>query len=372
MRTIRRVAAVTAANTVVAALLLAVVEGAMSFIDVVYVASQSRPVTERQHTGYDPLLGWINLPNVSIPDLYGPGRDMFTNSQRLRSKTDFPVEVPPGKIRLVCSGDSFGLGYGVSNDDAWCQQIGRLERRFETVNMGQAGYGVDQMYLWYRRDGPELDHDVHLFAFITDDLFRTQGDRFLGYPKPLLGVEQGRPVVLNEPVPRPSPFATTFNKRLGQLHELSFVRILRKLTGAQPGLAKQIPDTELKPLLSAIFAALARDDQAAVRVLVHLPVLGDYTGSASEEWRAFVAGEARREGLVYIDLIETFRRLPPQEIEDLYIGADDTEYLGYPGHYKERGNRLVAQMLVDRLTRMPEIARLLEQRALEAAAEAVP
>ncbi len=82
------VAAIIAANSFVALLLLAVVEGAMSFIDVLYVASESRPITERQHTGHDPLLGWINLPNVSIPNLYGPGRDMFTNSQMLRSQSD--------------------------------------------------------------------------------------------------------------------------------------------------------------------------------------------------------------------------------------------------------------------------------------------
>lgn len=356
-------AAIFAVNTVLALMLLAIVEGAMSFADILYVAAKSRPVTERQHTGYDPQLGWINLPNVSIPNLYGPGRDMVTNSQRLRSKTDFSIEVPPGKVRVVCSGDSFGLGYGVSNDDAWCQQLGRLVPEFEAVNMGQAGYGVDQMYLWYQRDGPRLKHDVHVFAFITDDLFRIQGDRFLGYPKPLLGLERGRLVVRNQPVPRPGLFATTFNKRLGQLHELSFGRIVRKLTGVQPGLAKQTPDDQLKPLLSALFAALARDTQAAVRVLVHLPVLGDYTGAASNEWRAFVAEKARRYGLVYIDLIEAFRQLPPQEIEDLYIGADDTEYLGYPGHYKESGNQLVARTLVERLNRTPEIARLLEQRA---------
>ena len=28
--------------------------------------------------------------------------------------------------------------------------------------MGQGGYGIDQAYLWYKRDGTKLDHDVQI------------------------------------------------------------------------------------------------------------------------------------------------------------------------------------------------------------------
>ena len=56
-----------------------------------------------------------------------------------------------------------------------------LDPRFESVNMRQGGYGLDQAYLWYQRDGTRLAHDVHIFAFIFDDtldpLAADPGDR---------------------------------------------------------------------------------------------------------------------------------------------------------------------------------------------------
>jgi hypothetical protein len=46
--------------------------------------------------------------------------------------------------------------------------------------MGQGGHGVDQAYLWYKRDGVKLKHDFLLFAFITLDFQRMQQRDFLG------------------------------------------------------------------------------------------------------------------------------------------------------------------------------------------------
>ena len=39
------------------------------------------PLAERQHTRYDPGLGWVNVPNFFSPDLYGPGAYVRINSQ---------------------------------------------------------------------------------------------------------------------------------------------------------------------------------------------------------------------------------------------------------------------------------------------------
>ena len=67
--------------------------------------------------------------------------------------------------KKISSGDSFTLGYGVNNEETWPTAFSKLDERFETINMGQGGYGVDQSYLWYKRDGLEFDHQIHLFAF---------------------------------------------------------------------------------------------------------------------------------------------------------------------------------------------------------------
>lgn len=103
---------------------------------------------------------------------------------------------------MICSGDSFTLGYGVRDDETWCHQLMQLDDRLETVNMGQGGYGFDQAYLWFRRDGVRLAHHVQVFAFISDDFRRMERVEFIGYAKPVLRVVGDSLRVDNVPVPR--------------------------------------------------------------------------------------------------------------------------------------------------------------------------
>ena len=66
--------------------------------------------------------------------------------------------------------------------------------------MGQVGYGVDQAYLYYRRDADELDVNVSILAFITHDFMRMQYDKFMGIPRPTMVLQDGKPVITNTPI----------------------------------------------------------------------------------------------------------------------------------------------------------------------------
>jgi len=185
------------------------------------------------HTRYDQELGWVNKPDMDIPDMYGSGISLKTNSQGFRADHDFDLSVPPGKLRIICSGDSFTLGYGVRNDETWCQLLTALDSRLETVNMGQGGYGVDQAYLWYKRDGLKLQHQIHLLAFITQDFQRMEGSEFLGYGKPVLDIENNSLVVKNVPVPNRAyrlPWLTSNFQNFQHLKTVDFVtRLLGRI-----------------------------------------------------------------------------------------------------------------------------------------------
>jgi hypothetical protein len=67
--------------------------------------------------------------------------------------------------------------------------------------MGQIGYGVDQAFLWYRRNGPAVSHDVQVLAFVSADFDRMRYRSFMSYGKPVLAVEFETLVVRNVPVP---------------------------------------------------------------------------------------------------------------------------------------------------------------------------
>lgn len=181
-------------------MILVIVEGLASYALLAHDIIRTHSLAERRHTKYDPDLGWVNEPNVHIRNMYGPGVYLTTNRLGFRNNHDFDAAVPNGKYRIICSGDSFTLGVGVDDDHNWCQLLISFDPRLETLNMGSGGYGVDKAYLLYKREASKYEHQVHLFAFITDDFYRMQYDTFVGYGKPMIDIKDGALVVKNVPV----------------------------------------------------------------------------------------------------------------------------------------------------------------------------
>jgi len=327
-------------NVLLVVLLLALLEGGASLLFTAYQVVRTPGLAEQSYSRYDETLGWVSLPNANAPDLYGPGVYLRTNSQGFRNDRDFARAVPVGKIRIVCSGDSFTLGFGVSNAQAWCERLGALDPRLETVNMGQGGYGLDQAYLWYVRAGAAMDQQVHLFAFITDDFIRMESDRFLGYGKPILGLRSDSIVVLNRPVPTTSWFTRWRAVKGHALGNLNMVRLVQKIlrlderTVPADTLAARMQRTQ--GLVTRIFENLARmnREKGSRLVLVYLPGPGDYrTNDLTSKWRRFVESEAQRQGIVYLDVVDALRKVPPTDVNELFSPNS---------HYSVAGNEFVA------------------------------
>ncbi|HEU5182347.1 MAG TPA: hypothetical protein VFW45_16290 [Candidatus Polarisedimenticolia bacterium] len=318
----------------------------------------TRPVPrERQHTQYDPLLGWSNRPGARVPDLYGPGKSLTINAEGFRGTAEVGVRVPPGKIRVICSGDSFTLGYGESDEASWCARLAEIEPRLQSVNMGQGGYGADQAYLWYARDGTRLDHDVLIFALIADDFERMRGGEFLGYGKPVLHVRNGTLVTDNVPVPRSSyrfPWLRQHAVHFSRLRTFELIRVLTRDRGTVSRPATGV-DPELWKVAAEIFKSLRKlaDAKGAVPVLAVLPGPDDYRTASSDAWRGALASEPSLEGYLRVDLVEAIRRLPAGQVAGFF-----NAYL----HYSEAGNRWVAEQLVAALLSEPRFAHKLEER----------
>lgn len=344
---VRRVLLIGVANIVAVVLLFALLEGAASLLFIGNEILRAAAVPEHRHAEHDEILGWVNRPGVHLEDYYGPGVDVRINRQRFRNDREFSRTVPPGRTRIVCSGDSFTFGYGVAHDDTWCQRLAALEPRVETVNMGLGGYGVDQAYLWYMRDGVELDHQLHLLAFIASDFRRMGSDRFMGYGKPLMAVRDDSLAIVNRPVPRTSWFTRRRALHAETISRLNLVRLARKLPGLDGRtVAPEEAEREaqrVRDVASRIFADLERvnREKGSRLVLVFLPGPWDYGGDpGTEPWRAFVEEEARRQGIPYVDLVEEIRRVPPTEVDALYAPND---------HFSVAGNAWTADVLHRRL-----------------------
>lgn len=322
-------------------------EGAASLVLLTRDVTLVNPLSERRHVEYDSLLGWINTPNVRIPDMYGPGRDLEINPQRFRAEGPTSLAAPDGRRRIVCSGDSFTLGFGVANDATWCHLLQAMRPDLETVNMGQAGYGIDQAYLWYRRDGTPLDHQVLIFAYISDNFRRAGVPAYEGYPKPLLRIRHDSLVVHNVPVPRPIGPRGIY-RYLSPVSRLRSSELLRRVTLAAGGSAGGAA-ADWRDEVAALADWIARDlgtigkAHGRLVVLVHFPTLWDHRLDEYLRWRSVIATAAAAVNVHYVDLVEELQRVPPPVVE--------TYFAGY--HFSEEGNRWAAETLLRLLDELP-------------------
>ncbi len=334
---------------------LAVVEGLISVFlegwDLAFNAEADLP--SRVHSVPDTLLGWVNKPGFRNDAMYGRGGALVINQQGLRASAAISPEVPAGRVRFLCSGDSFTFGIGVSNDDTWCARLQSADPHVETVNLGHAGYGIDQAYLFYQREGLKLAHDVHVLAFIPDDFRRLRLARFVGYAKPEFQLSGDSLLLENVPVPAPSRFGMWYQRRSGLLGQLRIVQLGQRINWRVNG--RYIPDrldgrAEARAVAVRLFQRLQNEAQQAGRIVVF--VLLDERAAGSGPFDALasaLSADAAKRGLNFIDLRHEFRQISADSLEAMFDAR-------FGGHYSARGNARVSSLLAPRLLALPQVA----------------
>jgi len=353
-RALRNGFAAAAFGILVSLCLVLMIEGALSLLlgarEIGRLADRPQ-IEEMKHTRYDEELGWINLPGVSLADFYGTGRHFHTNGQGFRGLTEVSPQRVPGTRRIICSGDSFTLGYGVADEDTWCAWLASENPALETVNMGQGGYGIDQAFLWYQRDGRPLEHDAQILAFIFDDFRRVGATHMLGHGKPLLAIgETGDLTNLNHPVPDHG-YARRWliqnSRHLRQFRTVDFAaRVAAKLRGGDDLAWARIENADeerIWAVVERIFEVLRKQHAAlgSELVLVFLPAPWDHDTDLSSAWRGRVGMYAQRHDVRWVDLVAAVKELPAETAASLFLPKDDR---GYP-HMSPAGNQWVADRL---------------------------
>jgi hypothetical protein len=377
---LRKTLKTAAATLLLLMLLLAVIEGFASYALILrnFSSGENAPA-KKQYTTYDAELGWVNKRNLYIADVYGPGIYVRTDARGFRQDSDVAAAVPKGKVRLVCSGDSFTYGYGVDNAHTWCALLRSLNPRIEAVNIATDGYGVDQAYLRFKRDAANLEFQVHLFAFITDDFYRILNDSFLGYAKPVLKLQNGALVEQNVPVPTRGFRSEWLQPLMMHLRTLSTVQIVNRAM-VKIGLKRreirkpanrEERDEKAQTLLRAIFSEVKRidDERSSRSVLVYLPTIWELDGGSApgqewsppRQWAVFLDREAKRLGIPMVNLFSDFASLPRNQMVDMFIPPEKLPFPEGAFHLSENGNAMVANVIYRQLTRDPAIGCLLSR-----------
>lgn len=341
-----------------AAATLVLLEGCASLFlfayDLAFNTRSSDSEREAEYTQFDPQIGWISRPSVQLADLFGPGAHLSTNSLGARGSSDVERAVPPGKLRIVCVGDSFTQGYGVDDAEAWPSALQALDPRLEVVNLGQRGYGIDQAYLWYLRKESEIEHDLVLLAFIADDWRRVRLARYQGYPKPLLARGDGAPRAVNTPLEAPRSRSGWWHLNREVLKTPRTIALLerlrRKLGLSARGDGTALSESEGAEVVAQLVDDLERRCRAAGRrlALVYLPSPVPEGGGAIfrlEGEARRVCEEARARGVAFVDLTDTFLALAPEQRDDSFLHLSEVAYPWAQNHYDADGNQFVAEAL---------------------------
>jgi hypothetical protein len=345
----------------VAAILLVVgavaLEGLVSLTMVVQDA-RARTVVPRENfrqAQYDSTIGWVGLPNLAFKDNFGPGLSLHTNAEGMRIHHPVTPALAPGKRRIICSGDSFTYGSGVSDSDTFCAQLERDMPGFETLNMAQRGFGMDQMYLWYQRDGVRYPHQIQVFAFIWNDLERMALTSFFGYAKPIIKLRDGKLAVENVPVPQWGPRATRLSLAAGALSGSRLLQLIQSRLHITTDQKYRRAEAQEWDVATAIFRRLdaLNRERGSQLVLVYLPTLEDVNTTGLDPRRAMLAKFAAEAHIPVVDPVPAIRAIPPDSVQWLFITPNALPVDGSGGHYTALGHRWIADRIAERLRTLP-------------------
>jgi len=138
-------------------------EGALRLFFPDYVASAG--VERNYFCRFDDEIGWRPLGDISGQhQRHGFSVFVHQNQFGLRGPDTMRRGKTSASTRMLILGDSYVWGYGADQERVFTEpSVHRSEK--ELINFGVSGYGTDQEYLFYRREGALFEVDEVVLAF---------------------------------------------------------------------------------------------------------------------------------------------------------------------------------------------------------------
>ena len=243
------------------------------------------------------------------------------NRQGFRDVRDFTSKEEGGSTRAVVLGDSFTFGAHLPEAEVFPRILNQfLGARWDVVNMGVPGYGIDQMVLAYEKYRDVLKPKVVLLVFIAEDMERVfeAFRRSEGLLKPSFDLFQGK---LR---PRVPAGGSVFDPLLDSSRVANFIYF----NGYRPWQYRRISRAFVRRLADSVAA-----DHAQL-IVAQYPMLDQ-----ERKQLTHVTGVFERDlidmGATYIDLIKVFDGK-----------GDPARFFLADGHPNGMANDLVARALL--------------------------
>jgi hypothetical protein len=281
---------------------------------------------------YHPIRGWTLRPGIRDAIVFGD-RILNTNAKGLRGVAEYDYARQEGEKRVLVLGDSFTFGEEVSDDETYPAILSALLPRTDVLNMGEHGYGHDQMTLYFEEEGEKYRPDLVVLGFLPLDMERNTMD-FRDFAKPLFRLEAAgglrlthTPVPTAEEVRAREPYRSRFVDLVAMLFER-----FRAVSGSA--------EREERRVTAAILGRL-RDDVRRVGarlLLAYLPAWHELEPGGETGGEDFFREVCRGEGFECVDLRPSF--------QDAVAHGD---HFKTSGHWNRREHRKAAELLAPRI-----------------------
>lgn len=319
------------------------------------------------YLSYSLPLGWSIRKSASSP-LYR------ANSLGIRSSREYSRLPPRDTLRIASFGDSFTHGDDVANDETYQVLLEALRPRWEVLNFGVGGYGLDQAYLRYVTEGAGLAPHIVFIGFMAENIYRSVNcfrpfytpETQMPLAKPRFVLKDGKLSLLDNPLRSLQDYQLLLSRpaetlarigaqdyyyprryKSGRLDFLATVRLL-KVAASEFGKDDQIlvhgrynEASEAFQITRKLFddfyaAAIKHDALPIILVFPDLFELDLQKAQGATTYASLVASLTEK-GYLAIDLRHAF--------EGEGEGRDYRPLFNVSGHYSALGNRLVAQYL---------------------------
>jgi hypothetical protein len=321
------------------------------------------------YMAYDADLGWTDRPGSCTRD-----RKYCANSAGLRSDHEYTKAVPAGTLRVSLFGDSFIHGHDVDLAGSLAPQLEKaLAARgvsAQALNFGVGGFGIDQAYLRYSRDGARFDTDIVVEGLQFENVARhLMVFRLIAYPqskipfsKPRFYFEGPSLLVANEPTVAPErvpdvlahfdrwplrrleSFYTDKYRPYWWRHSKVLATIAEFRRKGDDVVDVMRPDGEGMRITLAILDRFQNDVRVTGKpfLLVYLPL--------KENLAAHLRGE-RDPWQPFVDIVrKDFTIVDPSPRLLAIARAKGVDAVA-PGHYSAEGNGAVAEALAEAIAK---------------------
>lgn len=306
-------------------------------------------------------------------------------------------------MRIASFGDSFTHASDVNNEETWQEYLGKDHPQLEVLNFGVPGYGTDQGYLRYLREGRHYHPHIVLIGFMPENIFRHVNvfRPFYGrttqipFAKPRFILNQSKLTLLPNPIDKLSRYQELLRHPDSILAELGkhdyyyqrgyekglfdilpSVRLL-KIARQQLFKQKDIPldgyyneESEVFQVAKGIFDEFYHTviQQDALPIILIFPEREDvyrYWREGTKRYAPLLAYFEER-GYPYLDLIHSFERV--KEKERFLLVKDTMQQLrseGIPEDIIEDVKALKHQMFENQEEFVAAIDTILDKEAMQ-------